>query len=322
MLVVSSGSPSALATNVEVHGFARESQVLLTSNPLGFGMTGTAQAIDADLFLPQAPGPHAAVIVVPGSDGLSSAKEGSYTGRLLHAGFAVLVLDPLRQRNIDNLLDNPARLSDAAMVEDVRAALELLAKDRRIDSRRIGGLGTSRGAAVLLASAARLPSGSFKALALAYPFCGHDWRLGTGSQAPQVLMLLAGREDEVSNDACLDLARLYLTDDIALTLEVLPGAYHGFDAGTPGSRLSIRSFRNCPVIPVLADGTFLTGNISGAPPTASTVTELVSAMQGCSAQGAHWGETPGSRERAVARITSFLSSALTAMASGSVEVCP
>jgi dienelactone hydrolase len=153
------------------------------------------------------------------------------------------------------------------MVEDVSAALGILADDSRIDSTRIGGLGTSRGAAVLLASAARLKPGSFKALALPYPYCPHDWRIGRGIEAPQVLMLLAGQEDEVSNDACMDLAKLYVDEDVALTLEVLPSAYHGFDSGTPGTEVPVASAKDCPLVPVEPDGTFRTSVIAGAPRT-------------------------------------------------------
>jgi dienelactone hydrolase len=303
-----SASPAA-AIDLGLRGFQQESKILASSNPAGFGQAGAAQPVPADLFLPNAPGPHAAVIVVPGSDGLSAAKEGAYAGRLLQAGLAVLVIDPLRVRKLDNLLQDPAALSDAAMVEDVRAALALLAKDGRIDAGRIGALGTSRGATVLMA-AAGLRSGAIRALALPYPFCAHDWRLGRGPRAPQVLMLLAGREDEVSNDACMDLARIYVADDIALTLEVLPGAYHGFDAGMPGAAVPVDSVRDCPLVPVQDDGSFRTGVIPGAPATAATTAELVQAMRGCVTTGAHWGETPGSRERALARVTSFLADAL------------
>jgi dienelactone hydrolase len=184
-----SASPAA-AIDLGLRGFQQESKILASSNPAGFGRAGAAQPVPADLFLPNAPGPHAAVIVVPGSDGLSAAKEGAYAGRLLQAGLAVLVIDPLRVRKLDNLLQDPAALSDAAMVEDVRAALALLAKDSRIDAGRIGALGTSRGATVLMA-AAGLRTGAIRALALPYPFCAHDWRLGRGPRAPQVLMLLA-----------------------------------------------------------------------------------------------------------------------------------
>jgi dienelactone hydrolase len=306
----------AAASDLGVHGFAREDKVLSTSTPAGFGQVGEPRTIHADLFLPKfAPksrGPSAAVVIVPGSDGLSAAKEGAYAERLLRRGIAVMVFDPLRPRGIENLLSNPAALSDAAMVEDLRAALDLMAADRRIDANRIGGLGTSRGASVLMAGASRLGPDRLKALALPYPFCSHPWRLAGGSRPPQVLMLLAGHEDEVSNDACLDLAKLYVADNVVLTIEVLPGAYHGFDAGSPGAAMPIANAKACPLIPVEADGSFRTDVIPGAPPNAATTVKLVSAMRGCIGEGAHWGETPGSREHALARVTSFFTDALKA----------
>jgi dienelactone hydrolase len=317
------GGPAA-ASDLGVYGFAREDKVLATSTPAGFGQVGAPRTIHADLFLPKrAPnlasklaaksrGRHAAVVIIPGSDGLSAAKEGAYAERLLRNGIAVMVVDPLRPRGIENLLSNPAALSDAAMVEDLRAALEVMAADSRIDASRIGGLATSRGASVLMAGASHLGPDKLKALALPYPFCSHPWRLADGSRAPQVLMLLAGREDEVSNDACLDLAKLYAADNVVLTIEVLPGAYHGFDAGAPGAAVPIANAKACPLIPVQADGSFRTDVIPGAPPSAATTAELVGAMRGCIGEGAHWGETPGSRERALARVTSFLTGALQA----------
>lgn len=311
VIAVGSGVPAAGAAPLDIEGFAHERKVLATSDPAGFGREGKPREIEADLLLPNGRGPFAAVILFPGSDGLSVAKEGAYAERLLQGGIAVLAIDPLRARGLEDLLRDPAALSDAAMVEDVRAGLDLLAKDPRVDAKRIAGLGTSRGASVLMASTARLRPGSFRALALIYPLCMHDWRLGTGSKAPQVLMLLAGKEDEVSNDACLDLAKLYVADDVALTLEVLPGAYHGFDSGTPVTELQLPTSRSCPLIPVQGDETFRTGAIPGAPASATTNAELMAAMQRCVVHGrAHWGETPGSREQALARVTKFLSHAL------------
>jgi dienelactone hydrolase len=300
----------ANAADLGIQNFADEGKTLSTSNPAGFGLKSEPQEIGADLFLPKGSGPLAAVVVVPGSDGLSAGKEGAYAKRLLETGLAVLVIDPFSGRGLDNLLQDPAALSDAGdgrgCVRGARHSGGRLA--HRFD--RIGGLGTSRGAAVLLASAARLKPGSFKALALPYPYCPHDWRIGRGIEAPQVLMLLAGQEDEVSNDACMDLAKLYVDEDVALTLEVLPSAYHGFDSGTPGTEVPVASAKNCPLVPVEPDGTFRTSVIAGAPPKASTMAELVGAMKFCLSQGAHWGETPGSRDFALARVTSFLAHAL------------
>ncbi|HUJ38158.1 MAG TPA: dienelactone hydrolase family protein [Hyphomicrobium sp.] len=310
-VVLCAGHATAGATDLSVPGYPHEHKTLATSDPEGFGREGKPREIEAELLLPNGAGPFAAVIVFPGSDGLSAAKEGAYATHLLQYGIAVLVIDPLRARGLDDLLRDPAALSDAAMVEDVRAGLDLLAHDPRIDAARIGGLGTSRGASVLMASAARLKPQSFRALALVYPYCAHDWRLGTGLKAPQVLMLLAGKEDEVSNEACMDLAKLYVADDIALTLEVLPGAFHGFDSGMPGVEALLVSAKACPLVPVQPDGTFLTLVISGAPTTAATTVDLVAAMRRCLIHGiAHWGETPGSRGYALARVTAFLSQAL------------
>jgi hypothetical protein len=110
----------------------------------------------------------------------------------------------------------------------------------------------------------------------------------------------------------MDLARLYVMSDVALTLEVLPGAYHGFDSGTPGTEVPVvASAKNCPLVPVEPDGSFRTAVIAGAPPKAATMAELVGAMKFCLSRGGHWGETPGSRDLALLRVTSFLSRALT-----------
>ncbi len=103
-----------------------------------------AQALDGDLYLPEKPGLHPAVVVVHG--GGWTNRSGDMTGiseRLARAGFAVF--------NITYRLAPEHR--HPAQVNDVSAALQWLyehAEQYQVDKNRIAGWGYSAGAHLIL----------------------------------------------------------------------------------------------------------------------------------------------------------------------------
>lgn len=131
------------------------------------------------VYKPAGPGPFPAVVLQHACAGIY-AHIGEWAKQLLKAGYAVLVLDILTQRNVRNNCSLPLAVPYINGTLDAYRALEHLAKQPYVDKDRIGMLGFSQGAGIVpLAArkdlAERLPRGSkelrFRALASMYPFC-------------------------------------------------------------------------------------------------------------------------------------------------------
>jgi pimeloyl-ACP methyl ester carboxylesterase len=104
------------------------------------------------LILPPGPGPHPAVVMVPGS-GPETRRIPSYVGNLLaFRGVAVLVTD---KRGTGGSTGSWNGLSHAAWATDVEAQLDFLGTQPDIDPSRLGLYGNSEGGYVVPVVAAR-----------------------------------------------------------------------------------------------------------------------------------------------------------------------
>lgn len=110
------------------------------------------------LILPPGPGPHPAVVMVPGS-GPATRRIPSQVGELLaHNGIAVLVTD---KRGTGGSTGEWNGLSHADWARDVEAQLDFLQAQPEIDASRIGLWGNSEGGYVAPVVAARRPDVRF-----------------------------------------------------------------------------------------------------------------------------------------------------------------
>ena len=133
------------------------------------------------LFLPKSSQPLPAVIIVPGSLGVSD-NHLAHAETLLNERIAVFVLDPFANRGVDSTVANQTQYSFAASAFDVLAALRTISQFSKIDSNRISAQGHSRGGSAVLTAAERAfaepivgPDYGFKSVYAVYPWCGHQF---------------------------------------------------------------------------------------------------------------------------------------------------
>ena len=203
-------------------------------------LTGTRDgkpvSIAAELRLPPSSEERLpAVILLHGSGGIIPIEE--HWSRVLNdMGIATFQLDVLTGRGIGSVLTDQGQLSPLNGINDAFRALELLASHPRIDPRRIGILGGSRGAAGALFTSLRrferlyaAPGTQFAVHLVFYTNCGTSFIDGD-DVANRPIRLFHGTADDVAPvETCRSyVARLQRAGKDVRLME-LSGAHHGFD---------------------------------------------------------------------------------------------
>lgn len=178
-----------------------------------------------------------AVVILHGSSGVNPG-EMVWAQRLNSMGFASFVVDSFTGRGVTNTEADQTQLSMTAGVADAYFALRLLAADPRIDKRKIGVMGFSRGGIAALYSAqepfrrALIEDDLHFAAHIAfYPGCGIHYTSAHLDGAP-ILMLLGGKDNYTPAAPCVTYANDLRKQGAQVTLKTYPDAYHGFDRPT------------------------------------------------------------------------------------------
>lgn len=203
------------------------------------GDAGTPETVGATLVLPDksrfAP-PYPGMVLLHTSYGQGS-QDWFYAKRLTDRGIAVLAVDSFSARGVSHTVRDQTLVSEASMLADAYAGLDLFYDDPRVDPARIGVMGFSKGgiAAVYSAYAPirdRLArEGRTFALHIAYyPWCGLLLRQSVTTGAP-VLIQSGALDDVVPVELCEELAAASRgpTGPPNMRVIVLPNARHGFD---------------------------------------------------------------------------------------------
>ena len=161
---------------------------------LGFDNAGSAIRLSGTLTLPRGPGPHPAIVLIPGSGEVD--RDGTLSGHqfylvladhLTRQGFAVLRSD---KRGLGKSGGDFAAATTFDFASDIEAALAFLRKRPGIDAGRLGLVGHSEGALVGTIVAARDPALAFLVL-----MAGNGVPMGEllkGRGAPQEAAAAAG----------------------------------------------------------------------------------------------------------------------------------
>jgi dienelactone hydrolase len=233
-------------------------------------------AIDAILFLPEGPGPHAAVILLHGCGGRDDrhgrmmARDADWARRLAGLGYVVLAPDSFGPRGVRALctVANRPVLPGRERRADALGARAWLAARADVRAEAIALMGFSNGGSTVLFAA---DAPGFAAFVSFYPGC-RALLSRRGWQPAAPLLLLIGEADDWTPAApCAELAAKHAP----ITFVSYPGAYHGFDG--PGSRVQVR------------EGMALTASGTGR---------------------VHVGPDPAAREDALRRVPAFLAAAL------------
>jgi dienelactone hydrolase len=274
-----------------------------TANPVNFHEAINAPDrcerldIDALVVLPDGPGPHPVVIVLPGSSGVA-ANHVMHARTLFGRGYGVCLVDPFSARSVTSTVANQAQFSFAASAYDVLAAMAVLAADERVDARRITAQGHSRGGAAVIMAAMRpfaQPIVGNLALAgayAAYPWCGQQFaRPAVGSTV--VRAIIGQRDDWCSVVAVQMQIQSILLSGGSASMRIVPDAHHSFDRHEDVHELAeARVSPNAPIEFLDGDGA-MTDPVTGASnPDRTDVDQFRAAVAaGFGQRGAHLGST-------------------------------
>lgn len=269
------------------------------------GTYATGDVIWGDLLMPQqATGPVPAMVISHGSGGLAAA---SYEWAELFAGMGVaaFVIDHFSGRGFSSTYMDQSLIGNSVVPADALLALRMLATHPRIDARRIGHIGFSKGGNAALVSAyermraAMLPDATRFALHLPF-YSGGFTTANHVTGAP--IRVFAGELDDYTPLANLRAAVEHLRSvgaDIELT--VYPGAYHALEASYPVTWIpGTESYVNCSA------ATNIDTLVTIDPRTGLRITNVAAYMEACATRGAHVGMNEVARTQSRQAVWSFV----------------
>jgi dienelactone hydrolase len=191
------------------------------------------------LYMPKnAGGRIPAMVISHGSAGVEQKDIDRWVRAFNEMGIAAFVVDSFGGRGIVSTMDDQSQLSPAANDADALFALKLLGTDPRIDPKKIGQIGFSRGGGVAMDMVLESfrkgvidDDARFSALIGFYPGCAQVWwEVPAPPLTGAPLMLALGEKDDYTPaKLCLNFMDIMKRDGLALEVHVYPGAYHDFD---------------------------------------------------------------------------------------------
>lgn len=204
-----------------------------SAQPLSFGPGNVGRpdsGAAAELFEPSGAGPHPAVVVLHGCNGLGR-HERLWGRQLAEWGYLALLVDSFRPRNTATVCNQGMLIPPRLQAEDAFAAAQYLRSRPDVKRDRIGVIGFSHGGwAVVkavqagLARTANIPP--FAAAVAFYPGCDPP----VAALETDTLILIGEADDWSLVERCRRWVELAQRNTHTLRLKTYPGALHSFDA--------------------------------------------------------------------------------------------
>ncbi|MFI5001239.1 MAG: dienelactone hydrolase family protein [Reyranellales bacterium] len=197
--------------------------------------------VSASLHLPIPAGqPVPCMVILTSSAGVQRHREHYYAQALTEAGVAAMVVDSFTGRGVRRTVADQTLVSGAQMEGDAFAALAHLRADPRIDPRRIGIMGVSKGGGATLNSAIavrqRWRAGFPHLFDLHVAICPGataQHRDPTTHGRP-IYFMLAGRDDYTPAPRAAEYAeRMRAAGNCLIKVKVFSGAHHGWESIGP-----------------------------------------------------------------------------------------
>jgi dienelactone hydrolase len=205
--------------------------------PLKYDATsvgGPNSSAPLQLWLPPGNGPFPAVLVMHGCGGINDSHR-SWAGRLVGWGYAAVIVDSFRPRNIRRICESVDLFPTPVRALDAHNAAIYLRTLPNIQADRIGIVGFSNGGGATLWAAIdeRIPVGRggrpFQAAVAYYPPCSGGKILEPFATD---LLILIGKDDTwTPADLCLNTVAARASQTRPPVIKVYPGAGHDFDSG-------------------------------------------------------------------------------------------
>ncbi len=194
---------------------------------------GPASGAPAELYLPTALPPAAAVVILHGCDGIHPHYR-QWARRLADWGYAALLIDSFTPRGFAEVCNHGLLVPPEVQARDAFDGAAWLRNAPAVRARRIGVIGFSHGGwavlkAVLAGLVARPAEPPFDAAVAYYPGCeardlpGHPLETDT-------LILIGDADDWTPLANCTRWRDAVQTGGHSLQMTVYPGAHHAFDA--------------------------------------------------------------------------------------------
>ena len=220
------------------------------------------------LLLPKRSEPVPVVILTPDSGGPGSFYSRwnkpfwkRTTSAMLKQGIGILILDGFATRGIDKTYDDQSRYFPAAQILDTLLAFKTLTSDPRIDSKRIGISGHSRGAtttfAVLEKRLTDAVLGDDQYFAAALPMaapCQHNLFINPKPTPSKILVFHGLADDYTPASPCIEHAERMKAAGADIKLVLKKGWHHSFYGDfQPNACTNCVYMYKCPFDFLLAD---------------------------------------------------------------------
>lgn len=234
---------------------------------------GQPVEISATITWPAGSGAVPAMVIHHGSSGINERRDGRYVRELVAMGVAAVQIDSFGPRRVRSTVINQMAVDDAEFNLDAINALKALAAHPRIDRKRIGIMGFSKGGvSALMVSHERLlsdkglPDGLRYALHIPiYPTCYVHFHQPRTTGAP-IYLLLGGADTYAGVEPCTTYGEALRKAGARIEVKIYPDAPHGFDGGVAYNTPSGENYARCVAVQQ-ADGTYverMTGAVVGA----------------------------------------------------------
>lgn len=286
----------------------------LSRNPINFQQLIAEQELPPQpvsgyLSMPKVNGKQKvpAVILMPASGGIKPWYE-KYIKNLNQEGIATFIVDSFTTRGITRLSSDQAQLPVPMLVADAYSALQYLAKEPAIDSRKIGIMGWSLGGLVSITTAFADLNESllnnklhFAAHVSFYPPCNLVYPNHRLDGAPW-LYLHGGADDYAQPTDCLQLITNMRNSTLIQTV-IYPDKQHGFDEPYPLQWLAqVQNPKNC--YGILSNDWALSEKHTGT--VINTQADYQKAYSGCMLRGGHVGFDKAASDDAMWQTKTFL----------------
>jgi dienelactone hydrolase len=227
-----------------------------------------------------------------------------------------LVLDSFGPRKITDTATNQGQLSTWAELADAFATLKLLSADKRIDPKRIGIVGWSRGGFIAMNTA--LETARKASIADELKFAAHIVFYGPGTtqyrdkatDGSPFLFLHGEADNYVPIVPTGEFGDWLKTMGNAVTFISYPGVYHDFDVegGFQGFTKTVEVSANCDNVIDVSDGHVV--RMDHKPNPAPTLDAYNAYQKTCATHGANLQLNAKARLDAVDKVHAFLVAAL------------
>lgn len=206
-----------------------------------------------------------AMVIMHSSGGINNSI-GEWSETFLKMGIATFVVDSFGPRGISTTTEDQTQITSGTSVVDALMALKTVAAQPKVDPKRIGVIGFSRGALAAATSsfesvrAAVLGADNPLKFALHVPFYGGCTQVGTPTKSP-ILLFAAAHDDFVSIGSCNDAVSKMKEKGANIEYVVYSHVFHGFDVErekllyTPNGQ----SWRECVIRQDLDDNSYYAG---------------------------------------------------------------